>query len=582
MRDGQRVQYRYWHAIPDVLKYQVVTKLVLVVIMFFLRSLSQWALASTGRVAVTSGDFLFLFTSWQGILLIVLGLLTLLVYTALDLNTKVFYCGRIVQGREAPVREAVGFGLAGMRRFINPAGVLVVLYIALIAPIIGTNISISLTSQLYIPTFITSVIYDTPLYMMVYNILVVVFYVVGMLHAFTLHFVLLDGASVREALGKSRRMILGNAKDFVVRNIIYALQAGAAVLVCVILLPSLFMVIASVAHAPRVLLVFASIVVGTLASLASLLVPSFFMLMLTQLYYGYTKGERVEIPDRPRRRQTWFAVAIGIALVACGFTSVLIDSFFDELFPREVETDVIAHRAGGSEGLENSLSGLEAAIAKDAFGSEIDIQRTTDGRYVVNHDDTFERTTGDPRKPSEMTLAQVKELRFKGSDEQIPTLEEMLDASKGRIVLFVELKGKTADKQMADDTVRAIRERGMEDEVVVISLKYDLIDYIESNNPDIQTGFLLWLTYGDTASLHCDYLGLEAESATSDVIDSIHAQGKRAIVWTPNSEDEQRHFLCSEADGIITDNVSQAGEIGDKIESRSDLQRVVDYLLQEV
>ena len=41
-------------------------------------------------------------------------------------------------------------------------------------------------------------------------------------------------------------------------------------------------------------------------------------------------------------------------------------------------------------------------------------------------------------------------------------------------------KGETADRQMADDTVKAVREYGMEDECVLISLKYELIDYIET------------------------------------------------------------------------------------------------------
>lgn len=46
-------------------------------------------------------------------------------------------------------------------------------------------------------------------------------------------------------------------------------------------------------------------------------------------------------------------------------------------------------------------------------------------------------------------------------------------------MLFIELKGETADRQMADDTVKAVREYGMEDECVLISHKYELIDYIE-------------------------------------------------------------------------------------------------------
>ena len=72
----------------------------------------------------------------------------------------------------------------------------------------------------------------------------------------------------------------------------------------------------------------------------------------------------------------------------------------------------------------------------------------------------------------------------------LPTLDDMMSASKGKMVLFTELKGSTADRKMADDAVALIRKYQMEDECVLISLKYGLIDYIETTYPDIQTGFL--------------------------------------------------------------------------------------------
>ena len=146
------------------------------------------------------------------------------------------------------------------------------------------------------------------------------------------------------------------------------------------------------------------------------------------------------------------------------------------------------------------------------------------------------------------------------------------------MVLFTELKGKTADKRMADDAVRLVKQNKMEDGCVMISLKYDLIDYIETNYPEIDTGFLTFASFGKTAELNCDFIGLEEESATVDAIDSIHKEGKKALVWTVNSEESQRHFLCTKADGIITDNVSQAMKLASQLETRSDVDRMVDKI----
>ena len=64
----------------------------------------------------------------------------------------------------------------------------------------------------------------------------------------------------------------------------------------------------------------------------------------------------------------------------------------------------------------------------------------------------------------------------------------------------------------------------------------------------------------------------------ADAIGSIHEEGKKALVWTANEEDSQKHFLCTHVDGLITDNVSQAVRISEELEKRSDLDRMVDKI----
>ena len=575
----QRVWYQYLQSIPELVKYQIVTKLTLAAALYVLGKVSQWAIESAGRVAVTSGDFLFLFTSWQGWLLVILGLSVLFFYTALELNTKIWYCSQIIKGEDAPVREALRFGMEGIRRFLNPAGLLVILYVGLIVPVAGFGLSISLTSRVYIPSFITSVIASTPLYLALYRLVVAGFTVVGVLHVFVLHIVLLDGVGAEEAIVRSRQMVKQNFKSFLVQMLLFYVRI-AVVVALVVIAVSLPAAFAYALSESRALLLFLLMLGAAVSSLASFLIDPYFVLKLTQLYYEFSRGEAVEIPVRSRRHHPFIALGVMATVAALGLAAVVMDIYFDLLFPAAIDTQVIAHRAGGNEGPENTVKGVEAAVAEGAYGSEIDVQRTQDGYYVINHDTTFKRLTGDSRKPSEMTLAQVRELRLTGSGEPVPTLEEMLDASKGKIVLFVELKGETADRRMADDVVQMVREREMTDEVVLISLKYDLIDYIESMYPEMQTGFLAWLAYGNTAALHCDYLGLEAEIATTSTIESIHNQDKLALVWTPNTEDEQKHFLCSDADAIITDNVAQSARVRAELEQRSDLERMLDELVQ--
>ena len=89
----------------------------------------------------------------------------------------------------------------------------------------------------------------------------------------------------------------------------------------------------------------------------------------------------------------------------------------------------------------------------------------------------------------------------------------------------------------------------------------------------------LSLTGGDIAGLNCDYIGLEEESATYQNINRIHENNKKVLVWTVNSEESQKHFLLTEVDGIITDNVKQANTIRDQLKQRDDLIRLYDFIL---
>ena len=309
------------------------------------------------------------------------------------------------------------------------------------------------------------------------------------------------------------------------------------------------------------------------------------MLRMTELYYRYCGKENSGLPVRTSRFHPFVWLGVVAALIFVVIGSWGMEKNFDRIFPADPGVLLIAHRAGGKEAPENTVAGINAAAEAGVYGSEIDIQRTLDGYYIINHDATFARLTGVNKKPGEMTLAEIRELEIHDPNhpdktEKVATFEEILDASKDRLILFVELKGDSADPKMVDDAVALIEEKGMTDQCVLISLKYDLIDYAETKYPYMQTAYLTFLTFGDTAALNCDYLGLEEESATEDMIERMHEQGKGVLVWTPNEEDAQKKFLLSEADAIITDNVYQAQELRKQLGERSDIARIADRFFE--
>ena len=88
---------------------------------------------------------------------------------------------------------------------------------------------------------------------------------------------------------------------------------------------------------------------------------------------------------------------------------------------------------------ENSLPAFEAAIAS-RYAIECDLQLTADGIPVVFHDDELSRLTGVPGCIRDRRAADLRPLRLCRTSEWIPTLDELLDLTEGRVPLVIELK----------------------------------------------------------------------------------------------------------------------------------------------
>ena len=566
----------YRQAVPSILLFQIISSLALQIWMSCFSLISRLLIRSTGHVAVTSGDFSFLFTTWQGILLIILAIVNLFLFVAVDLNALVILCNRLLTGEKPSVLYCIKEGFLSLKRFLNPPGILVVLYVSLLSPIIGFELVISLTRGLYVPKFISSVIWSNPLFSIGAVILIAALFLVGVLFIFILHGTLIDGMTLRKSGSNSINLIRKNKKKFFLEILRFflvflAVFAAAFVITAFIIFLSLFLQIPESVLIP--ITVFSLSLISCVMLMFILMTMPLLTLKLTSLYLDFKSEGEWRYEERENRKSPIVIVtAIVLVLLVC-LTTVSVSCFYKELFPSRVTTGFIAHRAGGSEAPENTAAGLDVAYKMGASGGEIDIQRTSDGSYIVLHDNTFSRVAGVDKKPSEMTLEEVKQLRVDG--EPVPTLEDMLDASHGRLTLYVELKGETADKQMADEAVKIIKDRNMTDETVIISLKYDLIDYVESTYPEMNTGFLAFASFGDTAELNCDYLALEEETATVDTINSIHNNGKKVLVWTVNDDEDIEEFIQSGADELITDNLSGAKEIIEELDNQTPMERIV-------
>jgi len=144
-----------------------------------------------------------------------------------------------------------------------------------------------------------------------------------------------------------------------------------------------------------------------------------------------------------------------VLLVGCsGFNhSVWVASF------QMPTRGICAHRGVSDSHPENTIAAFREAIRLGAHMIELDVALSSDGKLVLMHDHTVDRTTNGSGRVEELTLAELKKLdagfwkgsRFKG--EQIPTLKEAIDIMPYNIWLNIHLKGGV---DLAEKTTRLI------------------------------------------------------------------------------------------------------------------------------
>lgn len=149
----------------------------------------------------------------------------------------------------------------------------------------------------------------------------------------------------------------------------------------------------------------------------------------------------------------------------------------------------VSHRGDWRYAPENSLPAIQRCIDLGVDIVEIDVRLTKDGHLVAMHDKTVDRTTNGKGKVNDLTLEEIKLLRLKnacgarGSRIQVPTLEEIMNLTKDKIMVNLDkVEGETVKEAYAilkkTNTVNQAIFKGRETVQFMRSKYGDLLDSI--------------------------------------------------------------------------------------------------------
>ncbi len=226
----------------------------------------------------------------------------------------------------------------------------------------------------------------------------------------------------------------------------------------------------------------------------------------------------------------------------------------------------IGHRGFSGAAPENTLASFKRAMEVGSDMIELDVHLSKDGQVVVIHDDTLKRTTSGMGKVADFSLQELKRLdagkwfgsRFFG--EKIPTLNEVLELTRGKIPIHIELKegdlGRYTITDLADRSFEEVEKAGMLNQVLFGSFSLAAVERILEKNPSLPVA----LIYNKAWDLPQDVAGgrpIPILSSSGKVLNQANAskarqQGMKVIVWTVDQEEQMEQFLNVGVDGIVT------------------------------
>ena len=274
--------------------------------------------------------------------------------------------------------------------------------------------------------------------------------------------------------------------------------------------------------------------------------PTYYSMLVT-IYarWNRSEGKRVcsQSYGEPFKHKKHVKITMAISVTAiiianiCSSAYIYMTNVFDDIvFTRRAE--VAAHRGSEKRAPENTMEAISLAIEEGADYVEIDVRLTKDGFVILSHDESLKRTTGVDVKVSDLTYAEILSYDVSGAFHdkygpvRVPTLEHVIDLTRGKTTLIIELKPNEKDAGIAEATMEIIERKEMVGKCLIQSFDYDCLKTVKSIDPEQQCGIIFKIPAGIYAEMEgIDFYCVKGTFLSDSYIERMHALGRKVFVW---------------------------------------------------
>ena len=530
-----------------------IIQLMLICGLWLISRIFQLALTLAGEEHLDKNNILHILTNPYSFVILNLLVLIVAFFMFIEFSILTFTIYGQLTEKQYSFRSILANAWTKTKNLAGFQTLFFIFYFLITIPTINLGVKSVLAKNLFIPKFISSEIMKTNSGLIIWGLIMIVFAYLNLRLIFTLPLTAVGDENILDSIKRSweltktgkRKLVLTILLFEIIYLLIAAILTGVITYICIYF--------DNDGNNPIIQTLFFSSISGIIFFLGVISKVTVITSLITVLIDHNEISEKLVNNLNENKKKSRLVVTLTTVIIV---VAVLMNGFnmYGNGVNKNIET--IAHRGYVAKGVENSIEALEGAAEVGADYVEFDIILTKDNKFVVMHDYNLKRLAGLNKRVQDMNFDEVVGLTIKQGDftSKIPSLEEFVNKAKElNMKLVIELKPHGAEPSNYIDILIGEIKRLKLENYKFMSLNSKVMEELETKVPNLETGYVIPLQFGNFHHSNIDFFVIEDFSYRDRLVEQARKENKQVFVWTINNPALITKYLQSPADGIITD-----------------------------
>ena len=530
-----------------------IIQLMLICGLWLISRIFQLALTLAGEEHLDKNNILHILTNPYSFVILNLLVLIVAFFMFIEFSILTFTIYGQLTEKQYSFRRILDNAWTKTKNLAGFQTLFFIFYFLITIPTINLGVKSVLAKNLFIPKFISSEIMKTNSGLIIWGLIMIVFAYLNLRLIFTLPLTAVGDENILDSIKRSweltktgkRKLVLTILLFEIIYLLIAAVLTGVITYICIYF--------DNAGNNPIIQTLFFSSISGIIFFVGVISKVTVITSLITVLIDHNEISEKLVNNLNENKKKSRLVVTLTTVIIV---VAVLVNGF--NMYGNGVNKNIktIAHRGYVAKGVENSIEALEGAAEVGADYVEFDIILTKDNKFVVMHDYNLKRLAGLNKRVQDMNFDEVVGLTIKQGDytSKIPSLEEFVNKAKElKMNLVIELKPHGAEPSNYIDILLDEVKRLKLENYKFMSLNSKVMEELETKAPNLETGYVIPLQFGNFHQSNVDFFVIEDFSYRDRLVEQARKENKQVFVWTINDSALITRYLQSPADGIITD-----------------------------